>query len=92
MSISLRPYQAQAIEGVRDAFRAGLTTVAGVEAVLDGLEGRRPYCVASNGNLKKVDFTLGHTGLATRFAGRIFTADDRYPWAEAWSASQYMSS
>jgi HAD superfamily hydrolase (TIGR01509 family) len=60
----------------RDAFRAGLTTVAGVEAVLDTLEGRRLYCVASNGNLKKVDFTLGHTGLAPRFAGRIFTADD----------------
>lgn len=60
----------------RDAFRAGLTPVAGVEAVLDALDGRRPYCVASNGNLKKVDFTLGHTGLAPRFAGRIFTADD----------------
>ena len=60
----------------RAAFRAGLTTVPGVEAVLDALDGQRPYCVASNGNRKKVDFTLGHTGLAPRFAGRIFTADD----------------
>lgn len=58
----------------RAAFRAGLTSVPGVEAVLDGL--RRPYCVASNGNHAKVNFTLGHTGLLPRFAGRIFTADD----------------
>jgi HAD superfamily hydrolase (TIGR01509 family) len=62
----------------RAAFRAGLTTVPGVDAVLDGLQ--RPFCVASNGNRAKVDFTLGHTGLAPRFAGRIFTADDvRHP-------------
>jgi HAD superfamily hydrolase (TIGR01509 family) len=60
----------------REAFRAGLTTVAGVESVLDSLDGVRPYCVASNGNRRKVDFTLGHTGLERRFAGRIFTADD----------------
>ncbi|GCL63108.1 HAD family hydrolase [Pseudaquabacterium pictum] len=58
----------------RAAFRAGLTSVPGVEAVLDGLH--RPYCVASNGNHAKVNFTLGHTGLLPRFAGRIFTADD----------------
>ncbi len=58
----------------RAAFRAGLTAVPGVEAVLDGLQ--RPFCVASNGNHAKVNFTLGHTGLLPRFTGRIFTADD----------------
>ena len=58
----------------RVAFRAGLTAVPGVDAVLDGLQ--RPFCVASNGNHAKVNFTLGHTGLLPRFAGRIFTADD----------------
>ncbi len=58
----------------RAAFRAGLTSVPGVAAVLDGLQ--RPFCVASNGNHAKVNFTLGHTGLLPRFAGRIFTADD----------------
>ena len=58
----------------RAAFRAGLTTVPGVEAVLDSLQ--RPFCVASNGNHAKVNFTLGHTGLLPRFTGRIFTADD----------------
>ncbi len=75
----------------RAAFRAGLTSVPGIEAVLDSLQaplqdGRRrsaparPFCVASNGNLAKVQFTLGHTGLLPRFTGpagsRIFTADD----------------
>ena len=62
----------------RAAFRAGLVAVPGVEAVLDGLQ--RPFCVASNGNHAKVNFTLGHTGLLPRFMGhataRIFTADD----------------
>ncbi|MES2715996.1 MAG: HAD family hydrolase [Pseudomonadota bacterium] len=62
----------------RAAFRAGLTTVPGIEAVLDGLQ--RPFCVASNGNHAKVQFTLGHTGLLPRFTGhatgRIFTAED----------------
>ncbi|MFO1327653.1 MAG: HAD family hydrolase [Rubrivivax sp.] len=56
------------------AFRAGLTTVPGVEAVLDALQ--PPWCVASNGNRAKVEFTLGHTGLRARAGERIFTADD----------------
>ena len=56
------------------AFAAGLQRVPGVTEVLDSL--RMPYCVASNGTHAKVNFTLGHTGLLSRFAGRIFTADD----------------
>ncbi len=76
----------------RAAFRAGLTSVPGIEAVLDGLQRPGPprpgqphaeprqFCVASNGNHAKVNFTLGHTGLLPRFTGhatgRIFTADD----------------
>ncbi|MBS1177212.1 MAG: family hydrolase [Proteobacteria bacterium] len=58
----------------RAAFEAGLVAVRGVEPLLDLL--LTPFCVASNGNRKKVEFTLGHTGLLPRFAGRIFTADD----------------
>ena len=62
----------------RAAFEAELTLVPGVDQVLAALT--VPCCVASNGNRAKVDFTLGHTGLLTRFAaqlaGRIFTADD----------------
>lgn len=55
------------------AFLAGLKTVAGVEEVLSSMA--TPFCVASNGNRAKVDFTLGHTGLLSRFAERVFTAD-----------------
>jgi len=58
----------------RQAFSAGLRTVAGVEAVLDTLA--LPHCVASNGDHAKMRFTLGLTGLAPRFAGRVFSADD----------------
>jgi len=56
------------------AFSARLTLVPGILPLLDSLQ--HPFCVASNGNLAKVEFTLGHTGLLPRFAGRIFTADD----------------
>jgi HAD superfamily hydrolase (TIGR01509 family) len=58
----------------RAAFEAGLLAVPGVEGLLSTLS--TPYCVASNGNRAKVEFTLGHTGLLPRFGGRIFTADD----------------
>ena len=58
----------------RRAFEAGLTTVPGIEELLDAM--LIPYCVASNGNRAKVNFTLGHTGLRGRFEGRIFTAED----------------
>lgn len=55
------------------AFLGGLKTVPGIEAVLSSLAA--PFCVASNGNSAKVDFTLGHTGLLGRFAHRVFTAE-----------------
>lgn len=51
------------------AFLAGLKTVPGVEEVLSSMA--TPFCVASNGNRAKVDFTLGHTGLLGRFAHRV---------------------
>ena len=56
------------------AFSSSLTVVPGVVDVLMSLG--MPFCVASNGNHAKVNFTLGHTGLLPRFAGRIFTAED----------------
>jgi HAD superfamily hydrolase (TIGR01509 family) len=58
----------------RAAFTADLTVVRGIEEVLSSLT--TPFCVASNGNHAKVNFTLGHTGLLPLFAGRIFTAED----------------
>ncbi len=67
-------FRAEFAQRTQAVFAAGLQTVPGVERVLDALT--MPYCVASNGNHAKVNFTLGHTGLLPRFAGRIFTADD----------------
>jgi HAD superfamily hydrolase (TIGR01509 family) len=64
----------QLAERTRAAFMTGLQAMRGVEAVLDAL--RAPFCVASNGNRRKVEFTLGHTGLLPRFAGRIFSVED----------------
>lgn len=58
----------------RAAFSAELRSVPGVEGLLATL--RTPFCVASNGNRAKVDFTLGHTGLLPLFAQRIFTAEE----------------
>jgi HAD superfamily hydrolase (TIGR01509 family) len=51
--------------------------VAGVEAVLDGLD--VPTSVVSNGPLVKMQTTLGVTGLLPRFAGRLFSPDSGLP-------------
>lgn len=60
-----------------EAFGRELQPVEGVGAVLDALEVRGlPYCVASSGDHAKLRFTLGHTGLWPRFAGRIFSVVD----------------
>ena len=56
------------------AFSEGLNAVEGVSPLLDALT--MPYCVASNGPREKMRFTLGHTGLLPRFAGRLFSAQD----------------
>ena len=56
------------------AFKAQLAVVPGIEEVLAQL--RQPYCVASNGNRLKMNFTLAHTGLLDRFGDRMFSADD----------------
>ena len=58
----------------RTAFMADLAVVDGIKEVLASLT--TPFCVASNGNHAKVNFTLGHTGLLPLFIGRIFTAED----------------
>lgn len=58
----------------RAAFSAGLLPVAGVAALLAALP--MPFCVASNGNHAKMNFTLAHTGLLPLLSGRIYSADD----------------
>jgi HAD superfamily hydrolase (TIGR01509 family) len=64
------PYEAW----YEQAFVDELVAVDGVEEALDGLD--VPTCVASNGPHRKLERTLGLTGLAHRFEGRVFSADD----------------
>lgn len=64
------PYQSW----YEDAFSRELTAVPGVKAALDEIPTRT--CVASSGSHAKIRRTLGLTGLLSRFAGRIYSADD----------------
>ncbi len=55
--------------------RQGVDAIPGVVAVLDALDRNGvPYCVGSNGSDEKMDITLGATGMATRMAGKMFSA------------------
>jgi HAD superfamily hydrolase (TIGR01509 family) len=59
-----------------EAFQKGLTIVPGVTDCLADLEARGvPYCVASNGEVDKIERSLTITGLLPRFAGKIFSAE-----------------
>lgn len=60
-----------------DLFRAELTAVDGVVDVLDTLEGAGvAMCVASSSGHGRLELVLGLTGLADRFAGRVYSAQD----------------
>jgi HAD superfamily hydrolase (TIGR01509 family) len=56
----------------RARLAAELQPVDGIVEALDRIT--FPTCVASSGTHDKMRFTLGHTGLYERFAGRIFSA------------------
>ncbi|MEV0613037.1 HAD family hydrolase [Nonomuraea sp. NPDC050404] len=56
------------------AMKAELCTVAGIEEAIDRLG--LPFCVASNGRHHTIRHSLEMTGLAERFAGRVFSAED----------------
>nr|WP_055505784.1 HAD family hydrolase [Nonomuraea pusilla] len=58
----------------RAAVAAELRAVPGIVAALDRLE--PPSCVASNGRHTAIRRSLELTGLAARFAGRVFSAED----------------
>jgi len=58
----------------RDAFEADLKPVPGIVEALDAIV--VPTCVASSGTHERMRYTLGLTGLYSRFAGRIFGAGD----------------
>jgi HAD superfamily hydrolase (TIGR01509 family) len=59
---------------VREVCERELTPVEGVVAALEAIT--IPGCVASSSSHPMLDFKLGLTGLAGRFEGRVFSADD----------------
>jgi HAD superfamily hydrolase (TIGR01509 family) len=62
---------------LHEVFDRELTAVEGVETVLDHLERHGvPTCVASSGTHERMRRTLGLTGLAHRFDGRVFSATE----------------
>jgi|HigsolmetaAR203D_1030402.scaffolds.fasta_scaffold00011_148 HAD superfamily hydrolase (TIGR01509 family) len=52
--------------------REGLKPIDGIHEALAAID--MPVCVASSGELEKMRFTLGLTGLLPRFDGRLFSA------------------
>jgi HAD superfamily hydrolase (TIGR01509 family) len=61
-------------EGLYELFRdAPVKPIDGVVEALDSLT--IPTCVVSNGTLRKMQTTLGVTGLLSRFEGRLFSSD-----------------
>ncbi|MGW0805426.1 HAD family hydrolase [Nonomuraea sp. NPDC002799] len=56
------------------AIKAELRAIEGIEAALDRLD--VPSCVASNGRHATIRRSLELTGLAERFTGRVFSAED----------------
>jgi HAD superfamily hydrolase (TIGR01509 family) len=67
-------FRARYLEAMFAAFEEELRPVPGVAAALDAIE--LPNCVASSASIEKMRFTLGHTGLWSRFEGRIFSATE----------------
>lgn len=59
------------------ALRAGTPPIQGVHALLDKLDAAGiPYAVGSNGEMEKMEITLGQTGLLERFDGRLVSAHE----------------
>ena len=60
---------------VYDRLRRGVPEIAGVRRLVEALHARgTATAVGSNGSLEKMEITLGGTGLAALFEGRIFSA------------------
>lgn len=64
-------------ERMIEALGREVVAIEGAHALLDRLEAAGiPYCVASNGPMRKMDVTLKRTALWPRLEGRIFSAHD----------------
>jgi HAD superfamily hydrolase (TIGR01509 family) len=74
---SARDFDERTTAELHDTFAREVTAVDGVEALLDGLAAHRVRsCVASSGTHARMRRTLGLTGLADRFEGRVFSATE----------------
>ncbi|HEX5014919.1 MAG TPA: HAD-IA family hydrolase [Candidatus Limnocylindrales bacterium] len=64
-------------ERYQKAFAEELEAVAGVADAVDAIQAAGiATCVASSGDLAKIQRNLAKTGLASRFGDRLFSADD----------------
>lgn len=60
-----------------ERFRRDLRAFDGVTELLDGLDAAGVgYCVASNGTRRRMEASLGATGLLPRFEGRLFSGPE----------------
>lgn len=63
-------------ERIFDAFRREITAIPGVLDVLESLRSRNiPFCVASQGPVRKMQITLGATGIWPLVEGHVYSAD-----------------
>lgn len=60
-----------------DVLAAEVEAIAGISHVLDRLDAAGiPFAIGSNGPHRKMEITLGRTGLIERFQGRIYSRED----------------
>ena len=73
-------------EEIATAFRERLRPVDGVRSLIESLRTRGvPTCVASSGSHRKMQVTLGVTGLLPLFEGRIYSSSEvsrGKPWPD----------
>jgi HAD superfamily hydrolase (TIGR01509 family) len=69
-----RGWEADLAEAVREAFQEELEPVEGVVGALEEID--LPTCIASSGSHRKMEMTLGLTGLRDRFEGRIYSGEE----------------
>ena len=80
--LTARPMSAELIASWRDRLYTAFeeVPVMAVDGVRDALsELRLPVCVVSNGPVRKMQTTLGVTGLLPRFEGRLYSSESGLP-------------
>lgn len=79
-------FDRRSTEEIVAAFHADLRPVEGVRALIDALHERDvATCIASSGSHRKMELTLGLTGLTPLFEGRIYSGSEverGKPWPD----------